>query len=297
MNKIKEYIKCARPHSFPAAVAPVLVGSTFALLYIEKFSFSRFFIFLLACILIQAATNNFNEYYDYKKGLDKIDSQGIAGSILKGNLTEREVLYSAIAYYGVALILGIYLASKTSYSILILGLVCMLVGYLYTGGKKPIAYGPFGEVVSGFFMGTIIIGLAFFIQTDFVNLEVVLISIPLFIMIGNILLANSIRDMENDRASGRRTLAILLGKKNSLKFMAISFGIVYLFNVLIIFTSIAEIYNLLVLITIPVALKILEGFVNNKSKETMQPFMVLTAKLTIMIGLLMSIANVLNYYI
>ena len=81
-SKLKEFFLCTRPHSYPASVAPVLVGTTFALGYNVRFSYLKFILFLVACLLIQAATNLFNEYYDYKKGLDKIDSEGISGSIV-----------------------------------------------------------------------------------------------------------------------------------------------------------------------------------------------------------------------
>ncbi|MDO4813910.1 MAG: 1,4-dihydroxy-2-naphthoate polyprenyltransferase [Gemella sp.] len=297
MEKFKEYWKCARPHSFPAAIAPVLVGATYALFYIENFSFVKFFVFLIACLLIQTSTNYFNEYYDFIKGLDKKDSQGIAGSLVHGRLTPKEVYKASMILYAVALVLGIYLASVTSYYILLVGLVCMLVGYLYTGGKYPIAYSPFGEVVSGFFMGTIIIALSFFIQTGFVNASVVFLSLPIFLMIGNILLANSIRDAKNDKESGRNTLAIILGKKKSVELLGISFLLVYILNIIFIFTQNGSFYNLLVLVTIPLSAKILKGFAKNNTKEKMAPFMVLTAKKTIFVGFLMSIANLLNYYL
>ena len=80
---------CTRPHSYPASIAPVLFGATYALGYESKFSILKFILFLLACLLIQAATNLFNEYYDYKHGLDKVDSEGISGSIVKGNLSPK----------------------------------------------------------------------------------------------------------------------------------------------------------------------------------------------------------------
>ena len=89
----------------------------------------------------------------------------------------------------------------------------MAIGYLYTGGPIPISWTPFGELFSGLFMGMIIILLAFFIQTDNVNGFVVWISLPIVITIGLINMANNIRDRVKDKASGRKTLSILLGKK------------------------------------------------------------------------------------
>ena len=294
-SKLKEFFLCTRPHSYPASIAPVLFGATYALGYEIKFSILKFILFLLACLLIQAATNLFNEYYDYKRGLDKVDSEGISGSIVKGNLSPREVMVGALVLYALAFILGLILTFMTSLYVLLVGLVCMLAGYFYTGGKYPIAYSPFGEVVSGFFMGTIIISLSFYFQTGYVNTDIIVVSLPLFIMIGAILLANNIRDLDNDKESGRRTYAILVGRNNAIKTMAISFIVVYLLNILFIVTKYASWWNLLVFVTIPLAIKIIKGFSTNNHKTTMAPFMVLTAKLTIFVGFIMSLANILKY--
>ena len=294
-SKLKEFFMCTRPHSYPASIAPVLFGATYALGYEIKFSILKFILFLLACLLIQAATNLFNEYYDYKHGLDKIDSEGISGSIVKGNLSPREVMIGALVLYALAFILGLILTFMTSLYVLLVGLVCMLAGYFYTGGKYPIAYSPFGEIVSGFFMGIIIISLSFYFQTGYVNADIIVVSLPLFIMIGAILLANNIRDLDNDKESGRRTYAILVGRNNAIKTMAISFIVVYLLNVLFIVTKYASWWNLLVFVTIPLAIKIIKGFSKNNHKKTMAPYMVLTAKLTIFVGFIMSLANILKY--
>ncbi len=294
-SKLKEFFMCTRPHSYPASIAPVLFGATYALGYESKFSILKFILFLLACLLIQAATNLFNEYYDYKHGLDKVDSEGISGSIVKGNLSPKEVMVGALVLYALAFLLGLILTFMTSIYVLVVGLVCMLAGYFYTGGKYPIAYSPFGEVVSGFFMGTIIIALSFYFQTGYVNADIIVVSLPLFIMIGAILLANNIRDLDNDKESGRRTYAILVGRNNAIKTMAGGFIIVYLLNVLFIITKYASWWNLLVFVTIPLAIKIIKGFSTNNHKKTMAPYMVLTAKLTIFVGFIMSLANILKY--
>ena len=97
------------------------------------------------------------------------------------------------------------------------------------------------------------------------------------------------------KESGRRTYAILVGRNNAIKTMAISFIVVYLLNVLFIVTKYASWWNLLVFVTIPLAIKIIKGFSANNHKTTMAPFMVLTAKLTIFVGFIMSLANILKY--
>lgn len=120
---------------------------------------------------------------------------------------------SSNCFYIIAALLGIYLAVNSSFWIIPVGIVCMAIGYLYTGGPIPISWTPFGELFSGLFMGMIIILLAFFIQTGNVNGFVVWISLPIVITIGLINMANNIRDRVKDKASGRKTLSILLGKK------------------------------------------------------------------------------------
>ena len=294
MSKLKEFFMCTRPHSYPAAIAPVLVGSALSLKYIEHFSFLKFFLFLISSLFIQAATNLFNEYYDYKKGLDKVDSEGISGSIVKGKLTAKGVMMGALILYTLAFSLGLILTLLTNYSVLLVGILSMLVGFLYTGGPYPIAYSPFGELFSGFFMGTVIICLAFYLQTNFLNYMVFLVSLPLFLLIATILLANNIRDLENDKVSGRKTLAILVGKQNAINILTLFLSLVYVLNIIFAFTSYGSLFNLIILITLPLAKKIVLGFKNNNDKKTMAPFMVMTAKLTIICGLLITLAYLLD---
>ena len=135
-----------------------------------------FIAMLIACLLIQA-TNMFNEYYDFKKGLDDHTSVGIGGAIVRNGMSPKLVMNLAIAFY-------IVVAANSSFWIIPVGIVCMAIGYLYTGGPMPISWTPFGELFSGLFMGMIIILLAFFIQTGNINSFVVWISIPIVITIG-----------------------------------------------------------------------------------------------------------------
>lgn len=297
MSKLREYFLCARPHSFPATFAPIFLGASFSLRYVANFNWLNFILFLIASIFIQAATNFFNEYYDYKRGLDKIDSQGISGSIVKGNLTANEVMRAAFMLYLCALAIGIYLSSVTSYKLFLVGLVSMLVGYLYTGGKYPIAYSPFGEIFAGFFMGSLISVISFYLQTKYINVAIFFVSIPLFILVGAILLANNIRDLDNDKEHGRKTYAILVGRENAIATLKYMFISSYIFSLVTICFSFGNIYIILCLITIPLANKIIKGFKFNKMKETMAPYMVLTAKLTIFTGFLLSLSYLLSYYL
>src|SRR5699024_3959263 len=113
-------------------------------------------------------------------------------------------------FFGIAILLGLYIASATSWWIALIGAASMVVGYLYTGGPYPIAYTPFGEITAGFLMGTEMIAISYFIQTGHVTSEIILISVSIAILIGTIMLANHIRDLENDKLSGLKKIAISL---------------------------------------------------------------------------------------
>ncbi|HHS4555215.1 TPA: 1,4-dihydroxy-2-naphthoate polyprenyltransferase, partial [Staphylococcus aureus] len=226
-STVKKYWHLMRPHTLTASVVPVLVGTAASKIYFlgseDHIKISLFIAMLLACLLIQAATNMFNEYYDYKKGLDDHESVGIGGAIVRNGMSPELVLRLAIAFYILAAILGLFLAANSSFWLLPVGLVCMAVGYLYTGGPFPISWTPFGELFSGVFMGMFIIVIAFFIQTGNIQSYVIWLSVPIVITIGLINMANNIRDRVKDKASGRKTLPILLGKNASLTFMAIMY--------------------------------------------------------------------------
>ena len=214
-----------RPHTLTASFAPVLLGTAIAAVEGYKLNFFMFLAMLVASLLIQAATNMFNEYYDFKRGLDNENSVGIGGTIVRHGVAPRTIMIIALSFYFVAMLLGVYICANSSWWLVAIGLVCMLIGYLYTGGPFPIAYSPFGELVSGAVMGMGIVLISFFIQSKTVTSDAVLISVPSMILVGAIMLSNNIRDIVGDTEGGRKTLAILVGRSAAVNILA-SFFIV-----------------------------------------------------------------------
>ncbi|MGR5997541.1 1,4-dihydroxy-2-naphthoate polyprenyltransferase [Bacillus cereus] len=214
--------KMTRPHTLTATFSPVILG-TVASLYVAKIDWLLFIAMMLACLALQIATNLFNEYYDFKRGLDTAESVGIGGGIVRHGLKPKNVLTVALLLYVVAAFIGIYICMNSSWWLVVIGLIGMAVGYLYTGGPLPIAYTPFGELVSGLLMGTCFVLIAFFIQTNTVTIESVLISIPIGILVGAINMSNNIRDIEEDIKGGRKTLVILLGREKAVVTLAVAF--------------------------------------------------------------------------
>ena len=290
-STVRKYWQLMRPHTLTAAIVPVLVGTATAKIFLlgseDHIKISLLLAMLLACLLIQGATNMFNEYYDFKKGLDDHTSVGIGGAIVRNGMSPKLVMNLAIAFYIIAALLGIYLAVQSSFWILPIGLVCMAIGYLYTGGPMPISWTPFGELFSGVFMGGIIILLAFFIQTGNLQTLVVWISVPIIITIGLINMANNIRDRVKDKESGRLTLPIVLGKANSIRFLALMYIVAYAFVVYItFFIPGGSIFFLLALLSFPLPVKAVRRFKKNDTPATMMPAMAATGKTNTFFGVL-----------
>jgi 1,4-dihydroxy-2-naphthoate polyprenyltransferase len=207
-----EWFRLARPFSLTAAAVPVLFGTALAFKD-GSFAAGPLFAMLFGSLLIQAATNMFNEFYDAQRGLDVAGTVGIAGSIVSGRVTARRVLVGALLCYTVALFLGIYLIVVGGWPILVLGCLSALGGYLYSAGPRPIAYTPASEAVVFVFMGILIVVIAYAVQTRDFPAYVPLAALPIGGLVAAILLANNIRDLISDRRGGRRTLPVVFGRE------------------------------------------------------------------------------------
>ena len=282
-----------RPHTLTASFVPVCIGTALALPD-PNFRPLFFFMMLIASMLIQCATNMFNEYYDYKRGLDTEESVGIGGAIVRDGVAPQIVYKIAIGCLAIAFLLGFYISSQTSWWIIGIGLICMIVAYLYSGGPCPISSTPFGELFAGLFLGVIVIQIAYYIQTGFFNRLSILISIPTAILIGAILMANNIRDIEEDTLHGRRTLAILLGRQRAVTFLAGMFAISILWVATMSFTKAISFWPLLVLVSLPKAVTAIQKFRNASVRQAEIEAMVATAQTNTIFGLALAIGLVLQ---
>ncbi|MCT4782421.1 MULTISPECIES: 1,4-dihydroxy-2-naphthoate polyprenyltransferase [Exiguobacterium] len=277
------YWRMIRPHTLTASFIPVLLG-TFIVVGQVELKWGLFLAMLIASVLIQIATNLFNEYYDYKRGLDHEGSIGIGGSIVRDGFTPGQILGIALGMYGVAAALGLYIAASTSWHLLWIGALSMVVGYLYTGGPLPIAYTPFGELVAGLFMGYVIIGISGYIQVGTVTTELLIVSFPMALLIGAILLANNIRDLDNDKENGRKTIACLVGHQRAVLVLA-GFFVTALVGILIgVVVYDVTPWVLLSLLTIPLMIRAVKRFWVKREPIELMPAMAMTAKVNTLFG-------------
>jgi len=283
-----------RPHTLTAAFAPVFLGTMIALTY-GKIHFPLFIAMLIASVFIQMATNMFNEYYDFKRGLDTEQSIGIGGTIVRNGVKPKTVLNLAFMLYGISVLIGIYICMETSWMLAVVGILSMMVGYFYTGGPYPIAYTPFGELFSGVVMGMLLILIAFYIQTETVTTEAVLLSIPSMLLVAGIMLANNIRDLEGDKEGGRKTLAILVGRSNAITILMLFFIISYGWIIAMILFGHLTPWALLVFLSVKKPVGAITVFRKNHIPIHVMPAMKNTAVTNTLFGLLLGIGILIGH--
>jgi len=283
-----------RPHTLTASFVPVILGTAIALSY-GRIHILLFIAMLVASLLIQAATNMFNEYFDYKRGLDTADSVGIGGTIVRDGIPPQVVLNLAYLFCFAAMLIGVYICMATSWWLALVGTVCILAGYLYTGGPYPIAYTPFGELVSGLFMGLIIVLISFYIQTGTVTMTSVLLAVPIAILVAGILMANNIRDLDGDKEKGRRTLAILLGRKRAVAFLTGMFAVAYIWIVGLMLFRVESAWLLIVFFSLPKAFQAAKLFKGKTQSIQLMPAMKATAQMHTLFGMLLSLGLILDF--
>jgi len=286
-----------RPPTLTASFVPVFIGTMAAFVELNTIHIPLFIAMLLAALLIQAATNMFNEYYDYVRGLDTEQSVGIGGTIVRDGVQPERVLTLGFVFFGIAILLGVYISMASSWWIALIGSVSMLIGYLYTGGPIPIAYTPFGEFFSGFLMGTVMISISYFIQTMHVSVDIILISIPNAIFIGSLLHANNIRDLSGDKESGRKTLAILIGRKNAVRLLGIFFLLSYGLTLIFILMNILPIWSLITFLSAKLAFNAVNSFRGKTNPLDMVPSFKMVGKTNTIYGFLLGFSFLLSQFL
>jgi len=288
--------KLTRPHTLTASFAPVFLGTMIAL-YNANIDWLLFIAMLLACLLIQAATNMFNEYYDFVRGLDSVESVGIGGAIVRNGVKPKTVMQLALLLYLIAAMLGIYICYESSWLLLVVGAISMAVGYFYTGGPYPISSTPFGELFSGLFMGMLIVLIAVYIQVGSVPVFAVLLSVPSALLVAAIMLSNNIRDLVEDTIGGRKTMAILVGRKNSITILASYFILSYLWIIGLVVLQIITPWSLLVLLSLKKPIHAIKLFKQTENPIQVAPAMKDTALTNTIFVFLLGLGLLIGYYL
>jgi 1,4-dihydroxy-2-naphthoate octaprenyltransferase len=222
---VKIWLMAARVRTLPAAVAPVLVGTALAVALEDDFRAGAFVAALLGALFIQVGTNLSNDYSDARRGADTEDRLGPVRVTAGGLVPPRQVLLATYITFGVAVLCGAYLVAVAGVELLVVGVLSIAAGVLYTGGPRPYGYEGLGEVFVFLFFGVAAVAGSTFAQIERWPWEAFALAVPVGLLASAILVVNNVRDMETDRRAGKRTLAVRLGRPRTRSLYA---GMVYL---------------------------------------------------------------------
>lgn len=201
------WIAC-RPFSLPASVVPVLVGTAVAAA--DEFSLPLFLLTLAGSLLIHIGTNLATDFFDFTDG---VQPGATLGGVIRGGLLEaRDVHRAAIAAFAAGSVCGLAIVAVVGWPILAVGVASVLAGYFYTA--SPIKYGRrgLGELMVFVFMGPLMVMATAYVQTQEWTRAAFVASLPVGILVANILHANNLRDIVNDRSRRKVTIATLIGR-------------------------------------------------------------------------------------
>ena len=207
MNK---WILGARIKTLPAAIAPVIVGTSLA----DQIKVINALLALIVSLSLQIAVNYANDFSDGVRGTDT-NRIGPTRLVASNLATASSVKNASFISFFVAIIAGTLLAFNTSVWLIAVGLISILAAWGYTGGKKPYGYLGFGEVVVFIFFGIVATVGSYYVQVEQISSSALLLSIPMGSLSCAILVINNLRDLNQDKLVSKRTLAVKLGDANT----------------------------------------------------------------------------------
>ena len=207
MNK---WILGARIKTLPAAIAPVIVGTSLA----DQIKVINALLALIVSLSLQIAVNYANDFSDGVRGTDT-NRVGPTRLVASKLATASSVKNASFISFFVAIIAGTLLAFNTSIWLIAVGLISILAAWGYTGGKKPYGYLGFGELAVFIFFGVVATVGSYYVQVEQISSSALLLSIPMGSLSCAILVINNLRDLNQDKLVSKRTMAVKLGDANT----------------------------------------------------------------------------------
>lgn len=204
----------ARPRTLPASAAPVILGAALAW-YDGVFQLGPALAALAGGLLLQIGANLANDVFDFQKGADTHDRLGPVRVTQAGLLRPAQVLTGMWVTFGLATVVGLYLAWVGGWPIIAIGLLAIGAAIAYTAGPFPLAYIGLGEVFVMLFFGLAALGGTYFVQAHTVSPLAWWSAIAVGLPATAIIVVNNLRDIDTDRRAGKRTLAVRLGAQGA----------------------------------------------------------------------------------
>lgn len=259
-NEVASWINEFRVPFLVATLVSILLGTIIAWVRNSIFNLQFFLLALLGGIFLHLGANIANDYFDHRSGNDEINKEfvrpftGGSRTIQMGLLTPRKVLTSAIVFFTAAFTIGLYLMWARGPIVLVLALVGLVSAIFYTGVPFNWASKGIGEALVGVNFGALMTFGAYYVQTQAFSVEPFIASIPISLLIAAVLYINEFPDYNADKAVGKDTLVVRLGRHRAAigyMFIVISSYLIVFLNVLF---GISPPYTLFALVPLPLAL-------------------------------------------
>ena len=277
---MSKWIEGARPRTLPAVITPVFVAIAIAY---PTFDFINALLALTVGLALQIAVNYANDYSDGIRGTDT-ELIGPTRLVTSGLASASEVKNAAFAAFAIAAIAGTFLASRTSYWLLVIGATAIVSAWRYTGGKNPYGYRGLGELYVFIYFGLVATIGTYYAQTGSVDIAAVMAGIANGAISCAILMVNNIRDIEGDAKSGKLTLAVRIGDTRARR--------LFMFLIFIaIFTGFS--ISILVALGIIPAIRLLNEIKYKKGRELIS-VLEATGKFQLIIGVLIAVGSQIN---
>lgn len=292
-SNLKIWIDAARPKTLPAAFVPVWIGSTLAY-YDQTLNLAASLVALVCAFLIQIGTNFANDYFDFKNGADTDKRIGFARATASGLIPPKTMILAAATTMGVAFLLGLYLVWVGGWIVFVIGVISLISGIAYTGGPYPLGYNGLGDVFVFIFFGIVAVTTTYYVNALEWSMEAFWASLSAGALSTNILVINNLRDTEQDRISGKRTLGVIFGDDA----LRIEYTAMFLTAFVIPFCFYAflnyGIAILLPVVTLPLAARLTYIVWTENDKRTFNKLLENTAKCMFLFGLFFGVALIIG---
>jgi 1,4-dihydroxy-2-naphthoate octaprenyltransferase len=279
-----------RPKTLSVSIAPVLLGSAVAWSQFHVFIWQPALMALLAAMLIQIGTNLHNDVSDFERGADTPERLGPPRATAMGWLPPAAVRRGAWIAFGLAFNLGVYLAWRGGWPIVVIGLASLLAGWAYTGGRRPIAYTVFGEFFVWLFFGLAAVGGSYTLQTRSISAAALVAGALLGFLAAGVITVNNYRDLASDAKVGKRTLAVFLGRRGVLHVYILEMLLPFVLLPLLAVLTTRSPWFALPLLLIPAALLQIRSFQREVPGAIFNELLARTAKLQFFYSILLSVA-------
>lgn len=272
MTNFKIWLKAIRVPFFTATIIPVVLGYLLSWYDGSRFVWQQFTLTLFGAIFIHAGTNLANDFFDHLAGCDEANLtptpfSGGSRVIQEGRISPKNILCAALVFFIFGSVIGLYLNYICGDNvILILGIIGVFLGFFYSAGPFKIGYGSFGELATGIGFGPLMVMGAYYVGARTLNFKVFMVSIPIGILIALVLYINEFPDYLGDKAVGKRTLVVILGKKKAVLLYDLLLASVYIAVIGLAVFKFLPYSCLLVLLSVPIALKAFAVARNNYEK-------------------------------